>query len=338
MANVKKLSFVIPCYRSSETIGNVINRIKKTVESDGRYDYEVICVNDYSPDDTWEVLRDIADQDYHVKALGLSRNFGQHSALMAGFNFVEGDIVVSMDDDGQNPPEEVFLLIDKLEDGYDLVSARYSNKKHSLFRRLGSKLSMGMSTALVGKPKDIDLNSYCVFRRFVADEIVKYQNAYPFVHGLMLRVTRNIANVEITHNERAVGSSGYSFRKLVSLWMNGFTAFSEKPLRLASILGVALALIGFIFGVFIIVRKLMNPDAILAGYSSMMAIMLFLVGIVLLFLGLLGEYIGRIYICLNNAPQYVVKDSVNVPDCPYNEEDQLDHVREDQVRLKGAIR
>lgn len=182
---------------------------------------------------------------------------------------------------------------------------------------------MGMSTALVGKPKDVDLNSYCVFRRFVADEIVKYQNAYPFVHGLMLRVTRNIANVEITHNEREIGSSGYSFRKLVSLWMNGFTAFSEKPLRLASIMGVVLAVIGFIFGIVIVVRKLLNPDAVLAGYSSMMAIMLFLVGIVLLFLGLLGEYIGRIYICLNNAPQYVVKDAVNVPDSPYNEDDQF---------------
>lgn len=316
----KKLSFVIPCYRSSQTIGDVVARIESTVEKDGRYDYEVVCVNDYSPDGTWDVLRKLADGDPRVKALGLSRNFGQHSALMAGFNYVTGDIVISLDDDGQNPPEEVFLLVDKLEEGgYDLVSARYSDKKHSLFRRLGSKLSMGMSTALVGKPKDVDLNSYCAFRRFVADEIVKYQNAYPFVHGLMLRVTRNIANVEITHNERAVGSSGYSLRKLVSLWMNGFTAFSEKPLRLASIMGFVLAAVGFIFGIIIIVRKLLNPAEILAGYSSMMAVMLFLVGIILLFLGLLGEYIGRIYICLNNAPQYVIKDAVNVPDCPYNE-------------------
>lgn len=315
----KKLSFVIPCYRSAQTIGDVVSRIEATVEKDGRYDYEIICVNDYSPDGTWSVLRELAEKDPHVRALALSRNFGQHSALMAGFNYVTGDIIVSLDDDGQNPPEEVFLLIDKLEEGYDLVSARYSEKKHSLFRRLGSKLSMSMSTALVGKPKEVDLNSYCAFRRFVADEIVKYQNAYPFVHGLMLRVTRNIANVEITHNERVVGSSGYSLRKLVSLWMNGFTAFSEKPLRLASIMGVLLAAVGFIFGVVIIVRKLLNPAEILAGYSSMMAVMLFLVGIVLLFLGLLGEYIGRIYISLNNAPQYVVKDAVNVPDCPYNE-------------------
>ncbi len=315
----KMLSFVIPCYRSSQTIGHVVERIERVVEADGRYRYEIICVNDYSPDNTWDVLRVLADDDPHVKAIGLSRNFGQHSALMAGFNYVSGDIIVSLDDDGQNPPEEVFKLVDKLEEGYDLVSAKYLDKKHSWFRRLGSKLSMEMSTMLVGKPKDIDLNSYCVFRRFVADEIVKYQNAYPFVHGLMLRVTRNIANVPITHADREVGTSGYSFRKLVSLWMNGFTAFSEKPLRIASVLGFVLAFAGFIFGLVIIIRKLLNPAEVLAGYSSMMAVMLFLVGIVLLFQGLLGEYIGRIYICQNNAPQYVIKETVNIPQNPYNE-------------------
>ena len=305
-----KLSFVIPCYRSALSVGGVIERIISTVQKDGRYDYEIICVNDYSPDNTLEVLKQLAAENHHIKVIALTRNFGQHSALMAGFNHVSGDIVVCMDDDGQNPPEEMFSLIDKLEEGYDLVSARYSNKKHSWFRRMGSKVSMAMSTYLVGKPKDIDLNSYCVFRRFVADEVVKYKNAYPFVHGLMLRITRNIANVEIHHQEREIGRSGYNLGKLLGLWMNGFTAFSEKPLRLASLLGVVCAAVGFLYGLVVIIRKIVNPQ-ILAGYSSLMAAILFLAGIIMLFLGLLGEYIGRIYICINNAPQYAIREKIN---------------------------
>ena len=306
-----KLSFVIPCYRSADSVGDVIRRIINTVLVDGRYDYEIICVNDYSPDNTLDVLRTIAKENEKVKVIALSRNFGQHSALMAGYNHVSGDIVICLDDDGQNPPEEMFKLIDKLEEGYDLVSARYLEKKHSLFRRMGSKVRMSMSTYLVNKPKEIDLNSYCAFRRFVADEIIKYRNAYPFVHGLMLRVTRNIANVEILHRERESGSSGYNLRKLVALWMNGFTAFSEKPLRLASLTGMLCAVAGFLYGVIIIIQRLINPE-MLAGYSSIMAVVLFLSGINMLFLGLLGEYIGRMYICLNNAPQYAIREKINV--------------------------
>ena len=141
-----KLSFVIPCYRSAQSVGNVVTRIIDTVQKDGRYDYEIICVNDYSPDNTLDVLRELAAGNRRIKVIALTRNFGQHSALMAGFNHVSGDVVVCMDDDGQNPPEEMFKLIDKLDEGYDLVSARYSNKKHSLFRRFGSKVSMAMST------------------------------------------------------------------------------------------------------------------------------------------------------------------------------------------------
>ena len=309
---MKKLSFVIPCYRSEKSVSKVISDIILTVENDGRYDYEIICVNDCSPDDTLNVLKQLANNK-KIKVISLSRNFGQHSAMMAGFNHVNGDIVVCLDDDGQNPPSEMFKLIDKLEEGYDLVSARYSDKKHSLFRRFGSKVSMAMSTALVGKPKDIDLNSYCVLRRFVIDEVVKYHNAYPFIHGLMLRVTRNIANVEILHKEREEGHSGYNFKKLLSLCMNGFTAFSEKPLRIASFLGVVCAFLGFLFGVIVIIRKILNPE-ILMGYSSLMCMILFFSGIIMLFLGLLGEYIGRIYISINNAPQFAIRETYNISD------------------------
>lgn len=308
---MKLLSIVIPCYQSEETIENVIGEIIDTVKRDGRYDYEIICVNDYSGDHTFQVLKKIA-LNPKVKVIDFSRNFGQHAALMAGFHYVTGEIVICMDDDGQNPPEEMFKLIDKLEEGYDLVSAKYSKKRHSLYRRIGTKISFGMSSYLIGKPKDIDLNSYYVFKRYIVDEVIKYTNPYPFVHGLILRITRNMANVEIEHRERKSGQSGYNLRKLFSLWMNGFTAFSEKPLRIASLMGCTCSF-WFSFGIVIIIRKLIHPD-ILVGYSSMMAILLFLSGMIMLFLGLLGEYIGRIYISINNAPQYAIRNTININD------------------------
>ena len=308
---MRKLSFVIPCYRSADSISQVIHEIIKTVESDARFEYEIICINDCSPDNTYQVLKQLSQENLKIKVIDLSRNFGQHSALMAGFNHVTGDIIVCLDDDGQNPPSEMFKLIDKLDEGYDLVSAKYSKKKHSLFRKIGTKISFAMSSYLVGKPKDIDLNSYYVFKRYVLDEVIKYDNPYPFVHGLILRVTRNMANVEIDHKERQSGSSGYNLKKLFGLWMNGFTAFSEKPLRIASIIGCICAGLGFLYGLIIIIRKLLNPE-ILVGYSSMMAVILFLCGMIMLFLGLLGEYIGRIYISINNAPQYAIRETINI--------------------------
>lgn len=308
---MEKLSFVIPCYRSEKSVGKVIEEIIASVKKDGRYDYEIICVNDHSPDNTLDVLIELS-KNPRIKVIDLMKNFGQHSALMAGYNCVSGDIIVSLDDDGQNPPSEVFKLVDKLQEGgYDLVSAKYPEKKHSFIRRVGSKVSMAMSRELIGMPKGIDLNSYCVFRRIVAEEIVKYKNSYPFVHGLMLRVTRNIANVEINHKEREEGNSGYSFGKLVGLLMNGFTAFSVKPLRLASILGALVACGGFAYGLVVILRKIFVSD-VLAGYSSLMAAVLFIGGIIMMLLGLMGEYIGRIYISINNAPQFAIRSLINM--------------------------
>jgi len=308
---MKKLSFVIPCFRSAKTVGRVVNEIIQTVEKDARYDYEIICVNDHSPDNTLEVLLQLAENN-HVKVVDLMRNFGQHSALMAGYNFVSGDYVVSMDDDGQNPPSEIFKLVDTLtQNGYDWVSAKYVKKQESLFRRFGSRVAKYMSHVLIDAPSEIDINSYCVIRREIVEEIVKYKNSYPFVHGLMLRVTRNIGNVEINHYPRMEGKSGYSLSKLISLTLNGFTAFSVKPLRAASALGIVIAFIGFVHGVIIVIRKFMTPSVPL-GYSSMMAALLFIGGILMILLGLLGEYVGRIYISINNAPQFVVRGTKNM--------------------------
>lgn len=307
---METLSFVIPCYCSENSIQHVVNDIIATVESDGRYEYEIICINDGSKDNTYSKLVKLANNP-HIKVLNLSKNFGQHSALMAGFNYVTGDIVVCIDDDGQNPPSEMFKLIDKLNEGYDLVSAKYKQKKSSLFRKLGTKISFAMSTHLVGMPKGIDLNSYCVCRRFVIDEVIKYQNSYPFVHGLMLRVTRNIANVYINQRERDYGHSGYTFKKLLGLWMNGFTAFSEKPLRLATYTGGLNICIAFIWSLILIIKYAIGVT-LSYHFFAIVNLILFMFGFNMCLIGLLGEYIGRTYICINNAPQYVIKEKINI--------------------------
>lgn len=307
---MEKLSFVIPCYNSEDSIRNIVERIIKTVEEDGRYKYEIVCVNDYSKDTTLQVLKSLA-VEYGIKVISFSRNFGQHSALMAGFRYATGDYIVCLDDDGQNPPEYLFKLIDKMQEGYDLVSAKYQKDKRGLVRSLGTKVSFFMSRALIGMPKDIELNSYYAFRKYIRDEIIEYNNSYPFVHGLILRVTRNMANVDIPRDERQSGSSGYSLRGLVKLLLNGFTAFSELPLRVATYTGMIFSIVGFISALVIIIRKLFNPE-MAAGYASIMAVLLFMGGILMIFMGLLGEYISRIYISLNRAPQYVVRETVNV--------------------------
>lgn len=309
----KKVSFVIPCYNSSQTLGNVITEIKETMVQLDKYDYEVILVNDCSPDNTFEVITKLCKENKNICGVNLAKNFGQHGALMAGFHQVTGDILVCLDDDGQTPANEVGKLLEKIESGDDVVYASYAHKKHSLFRNFGSFVNEKMAQFLLGKPKELYVSSYFAARRFVVDEMLKYGNAYPYVIGLVLRTTKKISNVPVNHREREIGQSGYTLRKLFSLWFNGFTAFSTKPLRIATIGGSAFALCGFLYGIYTVIKKFVNP-AVPVGFSSMMSALMFIGGVMMLMLGLIGEYIGRMYICMNNAPQFVVRDLISIED------------------------
>ncbi|MEG0451920.1 MAG: glycosyltransferase family 2 protein [Coprobacillus sp.] len=305
---MKKISFVIPCYGSENTIESVVNSIFKTMD-EAKLTYEIILVNDSSPDHVWDKITEITEQHQGIKAISFSKNFGQHSALMAGYRVAEGDYIVTIDDDGQTPVSEVFTMINKIEEGYDVVYAYYQERKDSSFRKLGSKINNVMSEKLVGKPRNVQFTSYFVMRKFVCEELIKYENPYPYIWGLVARTTSNIANVKINHQEREDGKSGYTLKKLFSLWMNGFTAFSVIPLRLATLLGMGIAFISFIFIIYLVVAKILNPD-MAAGYASTMSAILFIGGIIMVLIGMLGEYIGRIYISMNNSPQYVIKEKI----------------------------
>lgn len=306
----KLVSFVIPCYRSSQTIGGVVEEIDTAMKGLAGYKYEIVLVNDASPDDTFEVIRTLCTGRRDICGVNLAKNFGQHAALMAGFRPAQGDLVVCLDDDGQTPAGEVGKMLDKLEEGYDVVYAKYAHKQHSLFRNFGSRINDRMTRIMLGKPKELYISSYFVMKKFVAEELIRYENPFPYVIGLVLRTTKKIANVEVTHREREIGTSGYTLGKLLGLWFNGFTAFSIKPLRIATVIGVASACGGFLYGIYTIVKKFVNP-AVPVGFSAMMAALVFFCGLILMMLGMIGEYIGRIYISMNNSPQYVIRECVD---------------------------
>ena len=306
----KLVSFVIPCYRSEQTIGGVVEEINSTMADLPQYTYEIILVNDASPDNTFEAIRDLCQKQSNICGINLAKNFGQHAALMAGFHYVHGEIVVCLDDDGQTPANEVGKLLNGIEEGADVVYARYATKQHSAFRNFGSKVNEMMTRVMLGKPKELYISSYFAAKRFVVEEMTRYQNPYPYVIGLVLRSTKKIINVEVTHREREVGTSGYTIGKLLNLWFNGFTAFSVKPLRLATVMGIASACVGFLYGIYTIIKKFVNPDVVI-GFSALMAAVVFFGGLILLMLGIIGEYIGRIYISLNNSPQFVIRESID---------------------------
>lgn len=307
------LSFVIPCYRSEKTVKSVIDEIMMVVGQKSKYEYEIIAVNDYSPDDVYSVLKELSGVNDRIKVIDLAKNVGKHAALMAGFSVVQGDYVICVDDDGQCPIDHLWDLLEPLDNGYDMAIARYPKKKQSGFKNFGSKMNSAMTKIMLDKPKDFVFSNFVARKRFVCDKIIEYRNPYPYLEGLSLNVTRNIAFVPMEERERISGTSGYNLKKSLSLWLNGLTAFSVKPLRVSSLIGVICAIIGFIFGIITIIRKLIYTS-ISVGWSSTVSIMLFIGGLIMLMLGMIGEYIGRIYISINNSPQYVVRETINISD------------------------
>ncbi|MBQ9590232.1 MAG: glycosyltransferase family 2 protein [Butyrivibrio sp.] len=306
----KKISFVIPCYRSEKTLGSVIKEIDETMQKLLNYTYEVVLVNDGSPDNTWDTICDIAKKDSFGRILGINfaKNFGQHSAIMAGLNYVNGDYIICLDDDGQTPASEAGKLINALENGADVVYAKYGHKQHNIFRNFGTFMNETMASVMLGKPKDLYVSSYFAVRKFVVDEMIKYESSYPYVIGLVLRTTKNIVNVDVNHRKREVGESGYNFVKLFGLWVNGFTAFSIKPLRIATFSGTIFAILGFLYGIYTIIKKFVNPIAPM-GYAALMSAVIFMGGMIMLMLGMIGEYVGRTYISQNKNPQYVIRET-----------------------------
>ena len=310
----EKISFVIPCYNSTNTLDAVVTEIEKTMIGQlPEYEFEIVLVNDCSPDGTtYNKIKEIAKQKAFVKGINLARNFGQPSAVMAAIHFATGDYVVCGDDDGQTPFSDFPKLFAKIQEGYDVVEAKYSQtEKKSLFRKFGTFMNESMATWLIDKPKGLELTTFWCTKRFIIDNMLQYENPYPYLGGLMLRCSKNACNVEVTRRKRLKGKSGYSLKKMITLWANGFTNFSIKPLRIATISGIIIAFLGILFGLITIIKKIIEPQ-IAVGYTTTISLLVFLFGFSFLFMGLLGEYVGRIYMSINRAPQFLIKEKINL--------------------------
>lgn len=301
-----KISILIPVYNSEKTIsllcGSLISLYSR------RYDLEIVLVNDFSTDGSDALCRKLhAENPAIITYLTLPRNFGEHNALMAGLHHVTGDYCVMMDDDLQNPPEEVEKLVEEIKKGYDAVYTYYSVKKDSFFRRAGSRFNDFVATLVLGKPRDLYLSSFKAINKFLVNEIIKHDGPGPYIDGIIVRTTSNIGRVPVLHRERSYSRSGYTIAKLISLWGNMVVSFSIFPLRLAGMIGTLMILFAIGYGL----HKAYDTYETygeLTDFETLLSLNLFFRGLVLVAISVVGEYIGRIYHLLHRNPQFVIRE------------------------------
>ena len=303
-----RVSVVVPVFNSAGTLTALVERLREALAE--RYVLEVVLVNDGSADASGSVCRELAQRYGWVRFVDLSRNFGEHNAVMAGLSFASGDCAVVVDDDFQNPPGEVAKLVEKLREGHDVVFARYERKHHSGLRNLGSRVNNAAASVLLQKEWDLYLSSFKAISRFVIDEITRYDGPYPYVDGLILRVTRRTASEWVEHRPRVEGRSNYTPTRLLALWLNMFTNFSILPLRIASFAGLGFAVAGGVMAVVFALERLANPD-LPSGWASIAVILLVVSGVQLFALGVIGEYVGRLFLKDNGSPMFVARETVN---------------------------
>ena len=305
-------SIIIPCYKSGQTIEHVVDMTREEMVRLGRSNLEFALVNDCSPDEgrTISVLRRMAENHTDVKVIDLAANSGQHNALMAALRHAEGDIIIGMDDDGQTHPSQLGKLFSALDEGYDLVYGYYPDKKHSWFRNIGSRFNDFTVNSMIKKPKDVRTSSYFLVRKFIRDYSIQYEGSYTYLLGLFMRCTQNITSVPIQHFEREAGESGYTLKQLIRLW-SSIIGFSVIPLRAASVAGFFFAGVGILAAVAVIIMKFVIPDMSM-GWPSLMCAISFFFGLNFMFLGMIGEYLGRMFLAMNKEPQYVIKATYNI--------------------------
>ncbi len=298
------LSVVIPVYRGAATIGRLVEALSALRPEGG---IEIVLVNDGSPDNSGEVCRALVQSaTVPITFVEHARNFGEHNAVMTGFRHARGAYVINMDDDLQNPPEEVVRLYDHARlGGWDVVYTSYARKEHEGWRNLGSRFANRVADALLDKPRGLYLSSFRCCSALVVREVTKYSGPYPYIDGLIMQVTQRITTLEVKHFARAEGESNYTMRRLVRLWLNLATSFSLLPLRLAMFAGAAMGVLGLLLALFVIIEAMFIETP--SGWASTMTVMLLIAGVQFLILGVMGEYLGRAFLSANGKPQGVVR-------------------------------
>jgi glycosyltransferase involved in cell wall biosynthesis len=301
------LSIVVPVYRGAATVGRLVEALSALRPAGG---IEIVLVNDGSPDNSGAVCRALAERaTVPLTYLEHARNFGEHNAVMTGLRHARGAFVITMDDDLQNPPEEVLKLYDHARlDGWDVVYARYAVKKHDGWRNLGSRFANRVADVLLDKPRGLYLSSFRCMSALVVREVAKYTGPYPYIDGLIMQVTQRVASIEVEHLPRSEGRSNYNIIRLVRLWMNLATSFSVLPLRLAMLAGGAMGVLGLVGAALVVAEAAGGSTP--SGWASVMAVILLLSGVQFLVLGVLGEYVGRTFLTHNGKPQGVVREAI----------------------------
>ena len=300
------VSIVIPVYQSSIILPKLVEAIYFEMQEIGMADFfELILVNDASTDDSWKVIQKLASDNLFVKGISLRKNFGQHNAIMAGLNYVRGRYVILMDDDLQHHPNAIGEMITVLKSGYDVCFTNYINRQHAVWKKWGSHFHNWVASFLLKKPKEIYLSSFKALRREIVKEVIRYDGPYAYIDGLILQATLSITSIDIKHLPRHQGRSNYDIFKLLALWGRMATSFSVLPLRIATYVGLGIAIVSLIMITFIIILKFMHPE-ISAGWTSLIATVLFIGGVQTLCIGIIGEYIGRTYLRINYKPQFVI--------------------------------
>lgn len=301
-----ELSLVIPVYNGSETIEAVVEGLRTSLSS---VRHEIVLVNDGSLDASEEVCNRLAVRyPDTVTFVQLSRNFGEHAAVLAGLRRTVGPYVVTLDDDGQNPPDQVPILLDYVRaHDLDVVYGRYRSKQHGRIRNWGSWFTNTVATLLLKKPPNLYLSSFKIMSRFLVDTVAGYAGPYPYLDGLVLQATERIGQVDVEHRHRQAGCSGYNLRRLVRLWSNMFLGFSIAPLRLATLGGMVVSLFSLVLLVAIVVDKLFISPNVTLGIPTVLVCLTFFSGVQLWVLGMVGEYVGRVFLQLHGKPQAVVR-------------------------------
>jgi undecaprenyl-phosphate 4-deoxy-4-formamido-L-arabinose transferase len=301
------LSVVIPVYYGAKSIGELVHALEGLEVAGG---HEIVLVNDGSPDDSLEVCRGlVSSARVPITLVNLARNFGEHNAVMTGLRHARGAWVITMDDDLQNPPEEVTRLLDFARaSGKDVIYTRYAEKRHALWRNLGSRFANWVADVLMEKPKGLYLSSFRCMSAFVVEQVARYEGPFPYVDGLIMQATQSVGTLEVRHLPRAEGRSTYTLKRLVKLWLNIFVNFSVMPLHLSTLAGFGLSLLGLIGVISVLIEAMFygTPE----GWASLMAATLLLSGVQLLILGILGEYMGRLFLTANRKPQAVIREVI----------------------------
>ena len=303
-----EISVVIPTYGGQQTLRPLVQQISAVLE--GRI-FEILFVHDCGPDDSWSVIAELSRGNPAVRGINLRRNFGQHNAVIAGLNYARGKVIVTMDDDLQHSPSDIQALCGKIDEGYDVCYAAFKDRKHAWWKRLGSQFNDRLARFLLGKPKNLYLSPFRSISREVRDELIKFAGPSVYIDGLILNVTQNIASIQVEHYERPTGEGHYTLKRSIRLLVKMATSGSIAPLRLSAFLGFSMSLAGFVLALLLVLQRF-TINAMPIGWSSLIVTSLILGGVQLLALGILGEYLGQLFLRAGGRPQFVIADTVNL--------------------------